>query len=213
VLIVGKTVSEDLEHEIRQGLERGDAAGAAALIVRGYGAELCGYLLARHRDEGDAAEVFARFSERLVRALPSFRSESSARTWAYALARHASLTYRRDARRLDRKQAPLPEGSALSALAEPSRPETAPYLRTEGRARLAALRAALSPDDQELLVLRVDRGLSWNDLALVLGDAAAPPTGDELQRSAARLRKRFQLLIKRLRQRARETGALGEERP
>lgn len=204
------TRHEELEREIRHHLERGEHATAAGLAVRGHGAEIFGFLRALHRDEDDAAEVFAHFSERLVRDLPTFRWGSSFRTWAYALARHASLNYRRDAGRRDRKQRPLPEGSELSAIVEQARSETASYLRTERRARFTALRESLPPEDQELLVLRVDRGLSWNDLALVLHGEASTPTEDGLKREAARLRKRFQLLKARLLALGREAGVIGE---
>ncbi len=156
---------EGLEAMIGGALGRGDYAGAATLAIGGYGAEIFGFLLAIHRDEVEAAEAFAHFSERLWCDLATFRGESSFRTWAYALARHASLNYRRDARRRARRRGELPEGSRLSALAERARTATASYLRSERRARFAALRAALAPEDRALLVLRVDRGLSWGELA------------------------------------------------
>lgn len=201
---------EKLEHQIRQSLERGGRE-AAELAIRGYGAEIFGFLRALHRDEEDAAEVFARFSEHLVRDLPTFRGGSSFRTWAYTLARHASLNYRRDAQRRDRRREQLPEGSKLSAIAERARSETASYLRTERRARFAALRESLPPEDQELLVLRVDRGLSWSDLARVLHEREAALTEDELKRHAARLRKNFQLLKKRLLVLGRDAGVVSNE--
>jgi RNA polymerase sigma-70 factor, ECF subfamily len=197
---------ERLEQEIRDSLEQG--GHAAALAIRGYGGEIFGFLRALHRDEEDAAEVFARFSERLVRDILTFRGGSSFRTWAYALARHASLNYRRDAGRRERRQRPLPEGSELPALAEQARSATTSYLRTERRARFNALRESLPAEDQELLVLRVDRGLSWNDLARVLHDGPSTLSDEELKREAARLRKRFQLLKTRLLALGREAGVV-----
>ncbi|HEU4408628.1 MAG TPA: sigma-70 family RNA polymerase sigma factor [Polyangiaceae bacterium] len=203
---------EGLECEIRDKHEQGQYAAAAALVIRGYGAELFGFLLAFHRDEEDAAEVFAEFSERLVRALPAFRGGSSFRTWAYALARHASLNYRRGARRRDKRQMPLPDGSEHPAVVELTRDETPAYLRTDRRARFTALRESLPREDQELLVLRVDRGLSWNDLALVRHDGASALTDEALKREAMRLRQRFHLLKKRLSALARDAGVL-DDRP
>jgi RNA polymerase sigma-70 factor (ECF subfamily) len=61
----------------------------------------------------------------------------------------------------------------------------------------------LSPEDRELLVLRVDRGLAWNDLARVLSEEDGELDGPAITREAARLRKRFQVLKDRLREMAR----------
>jgi RNA polymerase sigma-70 factor (ECF subfamily) len=199
---------DDLEREIRCSLEQGDYASAATRALRGFGAEIFGFLVAFHHDEEDAAEVFAAFSERLWRDLPTFRGDSSFRTWAYVLARHASLNHRRDKRRREKRQRALPEGSALSAIVEEVRTATASYLRTERQSRFASLRASLPPDDQALLILRVDRGLGWNDLARVLGGGDAPLGEDELKREAARLRKRFQLIKARLLELGRAAGVV-----
>ena len=50
------TGTEDLERAIGQSLYRRDYAGAATMAIRGYGAEIYGFLLAFHRDEQEAAE-------------------------------------------------------------------------------------------------------------------------------------------------------------
>jgi RNA polymerase sigma-70 factor (ECF subfamily) len=197
---------EELEEEIQRRREQGDAAAAATLALRGYGAEIFGFLIAFHRDEEDAAEVFSIFSEHLWRDLPSYRGQCSFRTWAYALARHASLNYRRDARRSEKRQSPLPEGSELSVLVDQVRSETRPYLRTEAKDRVRALRESLPPDDQALLILRVDRQLGWTDLAEVLHQGAAPLDEQGRKREAARLRKRFQIVKERLHEMGRRAG-------
>jgi RNA polymerase sigma-70 factor (ECF subfamily) len=208
------TDRETLERDIRHRLDQGDHTGAATLAIRGYGGEIYGFLLAFHRNEQDCAEVFSRFSETLWRDLPKFRGDSSFRTWAYTLARHASLNYCRDQRRRDRRHEPLPAASAppaLSALVEQVRSQTVSYLRTERRSRFRALRESLPAEDQALLVLRVDRELAWNELALVLHDGPEPLGQDELKREAARLRKRFQLLKERLLELGRRAGVVGDE--
>jgi RNA polymerase sigma-70 factor, ECF subfamily len=203
---------EELERQISRRLEGRDIAGAATLAIRGYGAEIYGFLVTFHRDEEDAAEVFSIFSERLFRDLPGFQGDCSVRTWAYVLARHSSLNYRRDQRRRERRQLEMPEGSELSAIVEQVRSETASYLRSERRARFTALRESLSPEDQMLLALRVDRGLTWSDLARVLREEAGPLGEDERKREAARLRKRFQILKERLLELGHRAGVVGEGR-
>jgi len=206
---VSRERREELEQEIRRRLDARDLAGAATLAIRGYGAEIYGFLVTFHRDEEDAAEVFSIFSERLFRDLPAFQRDCSVRTWAYVLARHSSLNYCRDRRRRERRQCELPEGSELSAIVEQIRSETASYLRSERRARFTALRESLAPEDQMLLALRVDRGLAWSDLARVLREGAGPLGEDELKREAARLRKRFQILKERLLELGHRAGVVG----
>jgi RNA polymerase sigma-70 factor (ECF subfamily) len=204
---------ERLEAEIRRRAVEGDLAGAAEAAMRGYGREVFEFLAALHRRDDDAAEVFSLFAEGLWRGLPAFGWQCSFRTWAYAVARKASLRFRRDARRRAARQGPLPEGSGLTALVEEVRSATQSYLRTDRRSRFAELRATLPPEDQALLMLRVDRQLPWTDLVRVLHeDDAAPPEGEALKREAARLRKRFQLLKEKLYELGRREGLVGSEK-
>jgi DNA-directed RNA polymerase specialized sigma24 family protein len=74
--------------------------------------------------------------------------------------------------------------------------DLAALLDTGIKDRMAALRAELSPEDQTLLTLRVDRDLPWGDVADIL-DEAEPA-----------LRKRFERLKLRLRELARTHGLL-----
>ena len=75
--------------------------------------------------------------------------------------------------------------------------------------RFALIRDALPEDDRMLLVLRVDRAMSWRQVAQVLAGADAAPA--DVARAEVRLRKRFQLLKEEIRERAKELG-LGVER-
>ena len=96
-------------------------------------------------------------------------------------------------------------------LAAEVRTTTAVHMRTEVKSRVAELRDSLAPEDRELLMLRVDRNLSWMDLATVLrGEDDAPLDGEGQKREAARLRKRFQIVKDRLREMARKQGLLGD---
>jgi RNA polymerase sigma-70 factor (ECF subfamily) len=213
-----------LEESVEQRADRALAAGnhelAATLVLREYGGEVTRFLAAFHRDHDDAAEVFSEFAEALWRAVPSFERRSSLRTWMYAIARRVSLRHRRDARRRRTRFEPFTDSSAFFAVEAEVRSATLSYLRTERRTRLTALRESLPVEDQMLLVLRVDRKLAWNDLAIVLrGDEApggptegAALTDEELKREAARLRKRFQVLKEKLRELGRREGLLDGER-
>lgn len=200
---------ERLETDVRALCEKGDYGGAATLALRGYGPEVFGFLVAVHRNEADAGDVFSDLAEALWRSLPAFAWESSLRTWLYAVARNVTRTRRRDAARRERR-GPRAGESALDGVAQAVRTETLAFLRTEKKTRLQALRDALPEEDRMLLVLRVDRKLAWNDLARVLHESEgdAPLDDATVAKEAARLRKRFQLVKDRLRELAKKEGLI-----
>ena len=187
-----------LEDSIARRLESGDAAGAATEALRGYGPEIRGYLGSILRDDSAAADVFADFCEDLWRGLPGFRRQSSLRTWAYKIAWNAAQMflrdpYRRRVRRL--------ETSEYSQLADELRQSSVRLDPRVAADRLARLREALKPDEQTLLILRIDKGLPWKDIAQVLADGEDAP-------DAAALRKRFERLKERLLKLAEREGLL-----
>jgi len=200
-----------LEQEIRHLCGLGHMEAAATGALRGYGPQIFGLLVALHRDEEEAADVFSAFSEDLWRGLARFEWSCSFRTWAYTLARNASSRHKKHANRRARRDMPLSGHPALSAVEQQVRTETLPFLRTDAKRKMAALRQALSDEDQLLLILRVDKQLSWEDLARVMLGSSEPQAADALKKEAARLRKRFQLVKERLIDRSRREGLL--ERP
>jgi RNA polymerase sigma-70 factor (ECF subfamily) len=76
--------------------------------------------------------------------------------------------------------------------------------------QLSRLRDQLSEDERALLIVRVDRGLSWNEIAQSMGDGDELLVGTALTRQAAALRKRFERIKERLRGLAKEAGLLPE---
>jgi RNA polymerase sigma-70 factor (ECF subfamily) len=200
----------DPEAPIRASCERQAWSEAATAAIRLYGREVCGFLIALHRDPEAADEVFAIWSEHLWRGLPGFAWRSSFRTWLYTLARHASIDFRRGEQRRQRRNSPLSSLGELSAIAQQVRTETRSYLGTERKDRFAELRRSLPEEDQELLILRVDRGLPWEDLARITLDQESPSPAD-LKRESQRLRKRFQLLKERLLEMGKKAGLVPDE--
>lgn len=195
-----------VEQRVRRLCTEGELAAAATAAVRGYGPEIYGLLRTWHREEADAADVFSTFSENLWQGLPTFVWQCTLRTWAYTLARNASFGFLRGVRR-NRRGVPLSEASAAGRLAYEIRTETRTWMRTETKDRFALLRESLPPEDQTLLVLRVDRNLEWNELARIFSDKH-DPDDQTIKREAARLRKRFQLIKEQLRDLARREGLL-----
>lgn len=201
-------MQQALEERLRAACEAGDHASAATLVLEEIGPKILAFLLHRLGDPTDAGEAFCMFSEDLWRGLPGFEWRCTIRGWSFALARHAADRLRAQpwhgARRVPLSDAPL------SQLAGAVRDRTLPYLRTEVKGRMQQLFTQLPADDQALLQLRIDQGLGFRDLALALEFTGRVPSDEELERSAAKLRKRYQALKQRLHQLARAAGVLSE---
>lgn len=186
---------EQIEAEIRRRCTAGDWSGAATEALRGYGPEVLGFLYAALGNQADAREAFSLFSETLWRGLPGLRWQSSFRTWAYALARAALGRVLRDPIRRGR-MVHLSQAPEVVLQTRFGRTMTAPHLRSEVKSQVRRLRMALDPDDQTILTLRIDRGMSWREVAMVMAGTDAPET--EVARQSAALRKRFERLKVRL---------------
>lgn len=194
-----------LEQRVSSALDRGEHDAAVTDVVRTLGPEVLGFLHATAREEAIANEAFSRFCEDVWRGLKTFEHRASLRAWCYVVARRALHRTSRRERPVDR----LTTGGAAQ-LADRVRTETLPYLRTGVRDGIRALREELDEDDRVLLTLRVDRGLAWRDLAEVFlqrdAEAGYEPTPEDLTKTAATLRKRFERIKGRIKRLARERG-------
>lgn len=191
-------MADDPEAALRALREAGDPKALTTAVIQTYGREILSYLIATLRGEGEAAEAFSQFCLNVWQASAGFRGQSSFRTWAYALARHGAGRVIRERGRRQRHVG-LSSVPEIEALAVQVRSETQEWVRTGTRDRISRLRDELDPDDQTILVLRVDRGFSWPDVARVLYDGEAEP-----EARVVALRKRFERIKERLRKRAQE---------
>jgi len=194
----------ELERKVRERGEAADHQAAATAAIRGYGPEIYGFLLAMHRNDDEAGDVFSQFSENLWKGLPKFAWQCTLRAWAYTIARNASYRWKKNAKR--RGEVALSEGA--EKVAQQVRTETRSWLKTEQKDRFAALRESLPPEDQTLLILRVDRGLAWEELARVMLAEEEAPSEDDLKKESARLRKRFQLVKEKLVEMGKRAGLI-----
>ncbi|MGE5181844.1 MAG: RNA polymerase sigma factor [Acidobacteriota bacterium] len=197
---------EDAEVELAALVQSHALERAATRALEIYGDEVYGFLINVVGNESDAAEVFGQLCEDMWRGLPAFEARSSVRTWLYVLARHAASRFRRAPwHRGDRRTG----SSGLDELVARTYTRTNPWQRTDVKDRFAQLRESLDPDDRALLVLRVDRGMPWGDIARITLEDETP---DEraIARETDRLAKRFQRLKEQLRDRAREAGLIDE---
>ena len=200
------TAVRDDESIIRNAFERGDMQRAMEEALRRFGPEVMRYLYGHLGDSDLADDAFSEFQQRVWSSLPRFEWRSSFRTWAYVLARRAAADVRRSEGRRRQHRQPLTE-SQFADVAAQVRTATLPLLKTAAKSALARLREGLPADDKMLLVLRGDRGLDWEAVACVFLGKDAPDDAD-LRRESARLRKRYQLVKERLRERARGEGLL-----
>ena len=188
----------DLEPRILALLDAGDVSGASTEALRGFGPQVLGYLTAVLRDEDDAHDVFSQFAEDLWRGLPGFRRESAVRTWAFRLAWHAASRYARDPYRKRHRPILTTEASKIAEQVRSTYSTYAPGGRAD---KLLKLRESLDTEEQTLLILRVDKGMAWEDVAEVLRADGEPAT-------PAALRKRFERLKEKLGRMAREKGLI-----
>jgi RNA polymerase sigma-70 factor (ECF subfamily) len=191
------------DDRVRAAVLAGDVAAAVTDLLQSLGPEVFGFLRGALGNDADADEVFAATSERIWRSLAGFRWQCTLRTWVYVIARHEVVRFVRGARR---HKAGRVTPSALEDVVAAVRTETLSALRTEKRSKLKALRDELPVDDRTLLILRVDRSLRWEEIARAFLPDLESWTEEEVRRESARLRKRFQLVRKRLADRAREEG-------
>jgi RNA polymerase sigma-70 factor (ECF subfamily) len=176
----------EIEIAIRERFDANDLRAAATLAIEAYGREVCGYLAAVLADDEQAREVFAETAAEMWRDLSRFRWEASLRTWIYTLARHRLAAHL--GRKARQPIVALSEVMDSSALQAKPPTTTAPWMRTAVKDAVSRLRSCLPADDQTLLILRVDRGMSWREISHVFGETSEPT-----------LRKRFERIKKQLR--------------
>jgi RNA polymerase sigma-70 factor, ECF subfamily len=195
--ILGAVPSPAVETRIAQAIERGDRDAAAAEAIRGFGPEILGYLSRVLGSRDQASDAFSFFAEQLWHGMPGFAGRSSVRVWAYRVAWSAAVRLRSDAwfRRRERFPSSMASRVAGEVLSRPA------AVRERESAELTRLRAALEPEEQSLLVLRVDRGLSWREVAEVMAEE-----GREMDEPA--LRKRFERVKAKLARLAQEEGLI-----
>lgn len=195
----------DDERELREAWDAGRFDDTTTLALERYGPEILGLLAVRLRSDGAAAEAFSMFAVDLWRGMAGFAWRCSLRAWAHRIARNAANRWAVAGARLAARNLPVP-GEALDRVADRVKTTTLIYLKTEMKSEIRRLRDELPAEDQLVLVLRVDKGMEWRDIAMALADHDLDEPA--LARESARLRKRLQLATARLRELATARGLL-----
>lgn len=174
------------EAEVRRLILAGQEREAATAVLSLFGPELQVFL---HRVLGDTTlveEAYSSTCERMWRGLHGFRWESSLRSWCYVIARREASRCRSRGVYARANETTLSAAEALPAK------EATHTVSTTRRAHLDHLRASLSVEDRDLLVLRVEQELSWKEIASAFLEEGAE--GEAIAREAARLRQRFRAI-------------------
>jgi RNA polymerase sigma-70 factor (ECF subfamily) len=185
--------SASLESRVQQLIDAGNVSAAATEALRTLGPEILRFLRSVLRDEEDAADAFSHFSENLWRGLSSFRRQSALRTWAFRIAWNSALNLRNEAWRRHGRRFVTGEASAI---AEEIRTKTAVRVERQ-RSALDKLRESLSPEEQSLLALRLDREFSWEEIAEILSAGGQPVQPLTLMKRFERLKKRLAEMLKK----------------
>ena len=201
---MGKVEKVEQKVEALCGAQRFQEAATEALEC--YGPGILGLLVKMSRDGDIANEIFSSFCEDLWKGLPGFRWEASVKNWMYRMAIHAHHRYMRDPLR---KRGQRLETDAAHRLPEVIKSVTQNYRRTSIKDRFETLRVNLTPQEQALLTLRLDRDMSWDEIAVVMLEE--DPEKEAVKKEAQRQRKRFSRLKVKLARLIEEQGLIEKD--
>jgi len=152
---------EESDMELIERWKRGDSRAATRLVGR-HSQALARFAASSGEREGIEELVQDTFV-RAFASLDSFRGESSLRTWLFTIERRLMLDRRRAERR-SRETVPVEESDHVS---EYGALDTLIAEETQEQVRRSL--AALSPMQREVFTLRVQQGLSYKEIAEVVG--------------------------------------------
>lgn len=190
-----------LERLIRRHHQRGELKEAATAAIEGFGPEVLGFLAAVMKDEPAAGEVFTQLCEELWARIGSFSGETSFRAWLYSLAWTGWQRLRREPN--FRKTVSLPEHDESGA-EPPFRTLELPRTGSALEEQAARLRKTLAPEDHALLILRIDRQMSWDDIAVAMLAPEDHRNREAVRQKTAELESRFLAVTDELQRLARK---------
>jgi RNA polymerase sigma-70 factor (ECF subfamily) len=184
---------EKTDAELVKAFKEGDR-GALDLLIARYQGRLYAYLARLSGDRGAADDLTQEVFLKVLRKLDSYGEREKFSAWLFTLAHHAAMDrFRSDSRRREESldaagEDDLPLAGTLAS------PEPGPEGALEAAERAGALQAAfdrLSPEQREVFLMRHYSGLSFREIAGILG----VPIGTVLarmSRAVARMRREMQ---------------------
>lgn len=152
---------EETDLELIERWKRGDPRAATRLVGR-HSQALARFAASSGEREGIEELVQDTFV-RAFASLDSFRGESTLRTWLFTIERRLMLDRRRAERR-SRETVPVEESDNVSEYGALDS-----IIAEETQERVRRSLAALSPTQREVFTLRVQQGLSYKEIAGVVG--------------------------------------------
>ena len=181
-------VAEGAEREIVQACQRGERDAFRALFEH-YRHQVYSIALRFSGDEAAAMDVAQDTFVKLFSSIRDFRGESSFDTWIYRLVVNRCMDHRRRAWRI------LPLADRFHQTLRDPADSLTDLLRTERGGQVRAAVARLSPDLRMVVVLRYTEGLSYEQIAEVLG-CSEGTVASRLNRAHKRLEQRLARLMK-----------------
>jgi RNA polymerase sigma-70 factor (ECF subfamily) len=169
---VAGVVSAHEDAALARRAKEGDGQAFAELYDR-YFEPVHRYIYYRVRDEQEAEDVTSEVFLRALRAMPRYEPRQPFLAWLYRIGRNAVI---------DRARAVRPRVSFEDALSHPDAPAHVvdpddSVLATDRRARLRAALCHLTPEQQEVVVLRFIEGLSAEETGAIMGKRAGTVRG------------------------------------
>ncbi len=200
---------KNIEKRTKEAFQAADYKTATSIFLHHYRNDIYTFLLGRlSYNETDAEDVLSEFQEDFCKGLPGFRWRCTLRSWAYRLAWNAACRFLKDPYRKPERHLPLSQQSRIAQTSAGQRSETKKYLRTETKSWLCRIRKQLTDDEQALLVLRVNKKMSWRELAMIMSDGGETLDETDINRTSARLRQRFTKVKTKIKELARDDGML-----
>jgi RNA polymerase sigma-70 factor (ECF subfamily) len=152
--------------------QKGDEQAFRQLVVR-YQRRVYQLALGMTKDPDDAMDISQETFVRVHRYLPTFKGDSSFFTWTYRIAMNLCLDAQRRKGRAERvDQLEGDEAEIEAAMDPPSAALAGPQraaLNSELKEKIEEALAGLSENHRAILLLREVEGLSYAELAKVLG--------------------------------------------
>jgi len=152
--------------------QKGDQNAFRQLVER-YQRRIYQLALGMMKDPDDAMDIAQETFVRVHRYLPSFKGDSSFFTWTYRIATNLCLDAQRKKGRLTRVDAEEGDEAEIEAAMDPPSAALAgpqrSVLNEELRGKLEEALQGLSENHRAILLLRELEGMSYEELAKVLG--------------------------------------------